>query len=267
MISRLLFLSTAAFWVAMNVWLWRMEYGSRGAGIPVPVDLVWRKILTAPDTSSLTVYQAGQKTGFCEFSTSVEQALSALEEDKLPPEGIVARAGYQIRFDGNVSLGEFTNRLTFNGHVQFSSRRAWRELGLKLSSHQAAVEIHSVAADQTVHLKINADGMVIEHDFTFADLQNPNALIRALAENFGGGPLGSLDWPAVPPAPAALAGSLRWEAHHERLMMGAEPVSAYRLETRVLDHPVVLDVSTLGEILRIELPGGVTATLDEWSKP
>jgi hypothetical protein len=62
-----------------------------------------------------------QKTGFCEFSTSVEQAMAALDEDKLPPEGIVARAGYQIRFDGNVSLGEFTNRLNFDGRLQFSS--------------------------------------------------------------------------------------------------------------------------------------------------
>jgi len=79
----------------------------------------------------------GQKTGFCEFSTSVEQAMAALDEDKLPPEGIVARAGYQIRFEGNVSLGEFTNRLNFSGRLQFSSNRAWRELNLKLSSHLA----------------------------------------------------------------------------------------------------------------------------------
>ena len=121
MIPRVTFLSIAAFWVAMNVLLWRAEYGSRGSGIPVPVDLVWRKILTAPDASSLTVYQDGQKTGFCEFSTSVEQAMAALDEDKPPPEGIVARAGYQIRFDGNVSLGEFTNRLNFDGRIQFSS--------------------------------------------------------------------------------------------------------------------------------------------------
>jgi hypothetical protein len=49
-------------------------------------------------------------------------------------------------------------------------------------------------------------------------------------------------------------------------MMGREPVSAYRLETRVLDQPVVIDVSTLGEILRVELPGGLTATLDQWGK-
>ncbi len=49
-------------------------------------------------------------------------------------------------------------------------------------------------------------------------------------------------------------------------MMGREAVSAYRLETRVLDRPIVIHVSTLGEILRVELPGGITATLDEWSK-
>ena len=251
----------------MNALLWRAEYGSHGSDISVPVDLVWRKILTAPDVSSLTVYQNGQKTGFCEFSTSVEQAMAALDEDKLPPEGIVARAGYQIRFEGNVSLGEFTNRLNFSGRLQFSSNRAWRELNLKLSSHLATVEIHSVAADQTVHLKIAADGAIIEHEFTFADLQNPGAVLNALTGNVGGRPLGGLDWPAVPQTPAALAGNLRWEAHHERLMLGREPVSAYRLETRVLDQPVVIDVSTLGEILRVELPGGLTATLDEWSKP
>ena len=62
---------------------------------------------------------------------------------------------------------------------------------------------------------------------------------------------------------AALAGSLRWEAHHDRLMVGREPVSAYRLETRVLDHPIVIYISTLGEILRVELPGGTTAVLDQ----
>jgi len=263
MLSRLTFLSITAFWVVMNVLLWRLEYGSRGSGIPVPVDLVWRKVLTAPDTSSLTVYQDGQKTGFCQFSTSVEQAMAALDEDKPPPEGLVARAGYQIRFDGNVSVAEYTNRLTFNGRIQFSSSRAWRELNLKLSSHGAAVEIHSVATNQTIHLKITGAGAVIEHDFTFADLQNPSALLHPFAGDFGGGLLSDLDLPAVPQTPAALASSLRWEAHHDRLLVGREPVSAYRLETRVLDHPIVIYVSTLGEILRVELPGGMTAVLDQ----
>jgi hypothetical protein len=63
--------------------------------------------------------------------------------------------------------------------------------------------------------------------------------------------------------PATLAGELHWEAHHARLMVGHEPVSAYRLETRALDHSIVIYVSTLGEILRVELPGGTTALLDQ----
>ena len=263
MIPRLTFLAIVAFWAVMNVLLWRAEYGVRGSGIAVPVDLVWRKILTAPDASSLTVYQGREKTGFCEFSTSVEQAMAVLDEDSPPPEGLVRLAGYQIRFDGNVSLGDFTNRFTFSGRMQFSSSRAWRELYLKLNAHANSAEISSVATNQTVHLKIITDGQALGRTFTFADLENPGAVARTLAGDFGGGVLGGLDLFPVPGTPAVLGGNLHWEAHHIRLMVGREPISAYRLETTVLDQPLVIYVSTLGEILRVEMPGGITAVLDQ----
>ena len=263
MIPRITFLAITTFWVVMNVLLWRTEYGARGSGIPVPVDLVWRKILTAPDASSLTVYQGTKKTGFCEFSTSIEQAMAALDEDNPPPEGLVKRAGYQIRFDGNISLGEFTNRLTFNGRIQFSAGRAWQELNLKFVSHADSVEIHSMATNKTVHLRIVSDGLAIERDLTFAELQNPNALLSTLAGDAGGAWLGGLDLFPVAQTPANLAGNLHWEAHHDRLMVGHDPVSAYRLETQLLDYSVVIYVSTLGEILRVELPGGIAAVLDQ----
>ena len=154
MIPRGAFFLVAAFWVAMNVLLWRAEYGSHNGGIPVPLDLVCRKILTAPDASSLSVYQDGQKMGFCEFSTSVEQEMAKLDEDNPPPEGLVARAGYQIRLNGNVAFGDFTNRVKFDGRVKFSPRREWRELNLKFSTHSATVEIHSLATNQTVSVQI-----------------------------------------------------------------------------------------------------------------
>jgi hypothetical protein len=263
MIARVTFFLVAAFWVAMNVWLWRVEYGPHGGEISVPVDLVWRKILTAPDVSALTIYQNGQRTGFCQFSTSVEQAMAELDEDKLPPEGLVARSGYQIHVNGNVSLGDLTNRVRFDGRLKFSSTRAWRELSLKVTARYAVVDIHSVAADQTVRFKIASDGVNFERVLSFADLQNPAALLRALGGDFGGG----LASPVVPPSPSAVAGGVSWEAHRDRLIIGHEPVAAYRLETRVLDHPVVIYSSSLGEILRVELPGGVTAVLDEWNKP
>ena len=60
-----------------------------------------------------------------------------------------------------------------------------------------------------------------------------------------------------------LAQNIHWEAHRDRLTIGRELVPAYRLETRVLDHPIVIYVSTLGEILRVEMPGGVTASFDQ----
>jgi hypothetical protein len=266
MISRVTFIFIAVFWVTMNVLLWRAEYGSHGSEASVPVELVWRKILTAPDASSLSIYQDGERSGFCEFSTSVETEMAKLDEDKPPPEGVVTRAGYQIRLNGNTSLGDFTNRLRFDGRFSFSSTRRWRELNLKLSSHSTAVEIHSVATNQTVHVKITSVDSVIERDIAFADLEDPNALLRELAGNFGGGLLGALDLPVVPQESAALAQHIHWEAHRDRLKIGNEPVSVYRLETRVLDHPIVIYASTLGEILRVELPDGLTATLDEWSK-
>lgn len=265
--SRILLLCIAVFWVTMNFLLWRAEYSSHGGGEPVPAELVWRKILTAPDASSLSIYQHGERSGFCEISTSVEREMAKLDEDKPPPEGIVARAGYQIHLTGNTSLGDFTNRLRFDGRLQFSAKRRWRELNLKLSSHTAGVEIRSVATNQTVHLKITNEDGVSERDFSFADLASPGTLLGAFGAGFGdGGLFDTLDLPFVPQSPADIAQEVHWEAHRDRLKIGSEPVSVYRLETRVLGYSIIIYASTLGEILRVELPDNLTATLDEWTK-
>jgi hypothetical protein len=266
MITRLTFLFITAFWVTMNILLWRAEYGSHGGEIPVPVDLVWRKILTAPDSSSLNIYQDGRRSGFCEFSTGIEQAMAKLDEDRLPPEGLVARAGYQIRLNGNMGVGSFTNRMRFDGRIGFSPDRAWRELNLKLSSRVATVEIDSLATNQTIHLKITSDNVTVERDFTFADLQNPNVLLRSFAGSFGDGLSDELNLPVTPQISTSLAQNFHWQARRDRLKIGGEMVSVYRLETQLLQSRIVIYVSTLGEILRAELPGGITVTLDEWNK-
>ncbi|MGB7768638.1 MAG: hypothetical protein WBN22_07265 [Verrucomicrobiia bacterium] len=266
MMPRITFLLIAAFWVAMNVLLWRAEYDSHGTGVRVPAVLVWQKILTAPDISSLNVFQDGRRTGFCEFFTGVEQEMANLDEGEPPPPGGILSADYQVHFDGNVSLGDFTNRLTFNGQLKFSRQREWRELNLKLSSHFGAVEIHSLAAEQNVHLKIISNGVGTEYVLKFDDLQNPNTWLHSLAGSGAwddGGWAAGLNLPAVSPAAGVLAQDIHWEAHRDRLALGNEPVPVYRLETRVLDHPIVIYVSTLGEILRVELPGGVTASFDQ----
>ena len=195
MIARLPFLVIAAFWVTMNVLLWRMEFGSHGGDMPVPLQLVWRKILTAPDASSLSVYQNGERTGYCELSTSVGQQMATLDENKPPPESFATRTGYQLHLAGNISLGDFTNRLKFDGRIQFSLKRTWEEITLKITSHLATVEIHSLATNQLVHVRVIGDNEAMERDLPFADLDNPSALIRAFTGNFADALLGTMDLP------------------------------------------------------------------------
>lgn len=265
MLARITFAGIVIFWMVMNVLLWRSEYGANNGSMIVPADLVWRKILTAPDASSLSVYQNGERTGFCEFSTSVEQEMAQLDEDKPPPEGLVARAGYQVRLSGNVGLGGFTNRIKFDGRVSFGPHRNLRELSLKVMLRLGVVEIHASATNQNMHVKFTSEGTSVERDIAFADLQNPARLIRVMAGDFGGEWLGAFDLPVLPQT-SAIVQNVRWTATRDRLTLGHEPVPAYRLETSVLDHRVIIYATTLGEILRVELPGGLLATLDDWKK-
>ena len=65
----------------------------------------------------------------------------------------------------------------------------------------------------------------------------------------------------------AAAQKLDWHASRTRVKIGTEFVPVYRIETSLLGHAVLMDVSTLGEILRVELPGNISARIDGWSKP
>jgi hypothetical protein len=265
MTARLTFLAIVGFWLTMNVLLWRAEFGVHSGEASVPIELVWGKILSAPDASSMSVFQDGQRMGYCEVATGLGQKMALLDESQPPPEGLAASIDYQLHFAGNVALGDFTNRLKFSGQMLFSKHRRWQELDLKLTSRNSTVEIHSLATNQTVHLKINSAGAVLERDLAFADLQNPNALVRAFFGNFADSLLGGMDLPQL--TRDADAQALEWTALRTRVKIGTESVPIYRVETTALGYTVTLDVSTLGEILHVSLPGDYSAHIDEWSQP
>ena len=263
--SRLLFMGIALFWGSMNFFLWNREYGAQGGDTPVPFELVWKKILTAPDASSLSVYQNHDRMGYAEFSTAIGQQMATMDEDKIPTDGMLKRVGYQVHLSGNVAMGDFTNRLKFDGRVMFSNQRNWQEFYLRINSRQAALELHSIATNQLVHIKFNGEGMMLERDFTFAALQNPSTIVHAFAGNLGDLLLGSVELPdfELPENRQPV----EWEARRTRVKVGHEYLPVYRLETTALGHTVTVDVSTIGELLNIELPGGISARIDDWSKP
>ena len=258
--ARLTLLAITVFWVTMNVLLWRSEYGSHSDDFPVPLVLVWNRILSAPEVSSLSVFQNHERMGYCELATGVGQQMATLDEDRPPPEGFVAQAGSRLHLTGNIGVGDFTNRFKFDIRLQFDTKRQWQELAARITSRQAVMEVHSLATNQAVEIRVSSEGDVVERRLTFAELQNPGALLRAYAGPAADLLPGGFDLPGLG---VAAGQSLQWEARRTRMRIGSQLVPVYRLQTGLLGRNVTVDVSTLGEILRVDLAGEIEAQIDE----
>ena len=71
MFNRLYFPLITLFWIVMNVLLWRAEFGGgREFGSAVSTEVVWQKILTAPDDSTLEISLNGKKIGYCRWGAN-----------------------------------------------------------------------------------------------------------------------------------------------------------------------------------------------------
>ena len=270
MLSRVMLALITLFWVVMNVLLWRAEYGGRGfSDGPVPPGVIWRKILTAPDSSSLTVYHKGQKLGFCHWGTSVGEALAKLKEDSVPTEGMVTRTGgYRIQIEGNVVLEDFKNRVRFDCQIRLGTNQTWQEVSLRINARPTVFEIHSVAADQTVNLHVEDESSRYDRLLKFSELRDPVGLIEEAA---GPLPLGIMNWAGVARGWQSAAGgppALLWEAREETLKMGPGQVRVFCLQTRLLDRfPISILVSRVGEILRVDLPEDLVLSNEQIGHP
>jgi hypothetical protein len=258
------------FWVVMSVLLWRSEFGSRGTpGSVVPLAVVWQKILTAPDASHLEIRQHTNRIGYCHWRPEIGQELAtgAVMTDDEPVEGMVHRlAHYTLDLDGNLTLPGFPTRLRFSFGLKLSTNYAWQTFDASVTLRPDVYKLTANAAEETVHLNVDAGGDRIDRTFRFAEFRNPQKLLQEL-----GGPM----FPAIITAmgvpfstnqisAAALGG--RWEARNASLLIGRNRVRAYRLHTRLVDrYNVTVYVSPVGEILRAELPGNVVLVNDALS--
>ena len=259
MFNRVIFFLIAAFWVVMNLLLWRAEYGrEKTVGSAVPVAMVWRKMLSAPDNSSLLILRRGRSVGFCRWATEIirSPAVTAGGDEALPEDMVRRLADYRVELDGSALVTEFTNHLRFDFSTTLTPGQAWRDLSLRLGYRHNAFVVRSVAAEQTVRLTVSSADDNYERSFAFAGLQNPRALLDEFDLPL---PLLSLAGSYLPPpaatnAPPSLG--VTWTANEDWLMLGHTPTRVYRLQTRLLDRfALVIIVSRAGEILRAELPG------------
>lgn len=252
----------ASFWLLMNVLLWKSEFqAAHTLGNSVPVEVVWQKILTAPDDSALEIMMGGKKMGFCRWIPNIgeEVATGKASTDEL--EGMVKRlSGYNLNVEGNFLLPDSQGRFRFEFKGQFTTNKTWKEWKLKAIRRPSAWEIHAVSATQTVKLRESEGDSNWEYTFTMQDLQNPRKILAELGLESFAGMLSSLGFSG---ANSNLSLGLKWNAQHDFLKIGHSDVRVYRIQGDLLDrYRIVLWISLVGEVMRVELPDQIVLLND-----
>lgn len=272
MYSRIALCLSALFWLTMNFLLWRSEFGAGDPpGVAVPTELVWRKIMTAPDNSTLNIFHHGKNIGYCRWTTTPGMTSPRDADDgTLAP--TVTNRDYRLNLAGSIALDDPDNRLQFDLGLKLDLTQEWEEASARFSTHQGSVAVSSSAVEKTIRLRSSSrGGQRTEQTLAFSDFQNPAALARMLDLSPGlfglssSGPAmlsslgisGSLTSTNAATTPLQGAG-LTWTARDDWLRIGHSRVRVYRVKTDLLDrYHAVVCVSRVGELLRVELP-------DDW---
>ncbi len=268
MTQRLLLGSAAAFWLVMTGLLWRAEYLDGKSGSPVPVEVVWEKLLKSPDDSQLDIMHRGKRVGGLRWSPNIieETAAGTSKPKQARPEGMMNRtAGYSLDvMDGSVTLPDSKRRLRFSLNLNFDRNRNWQDFLFTLGQSPRLVRIESHAISQSLRLT-TSDGQSPgpKADFTFEQLRDPRQLFAGVVGAFGGPE--SLGYIAAQMVDASMLRSLtshtlqlRWEARSDWMKMGAARMRVYRLQAPLLDkHKIVITLSRTGEILKAEFPDDI----------
>jgi hypothetical protein len=265
---------TAVFWTVMMALLWRAEFGSgKPLGATVPAPLVFSKILTAPDSSTLEIRNGTNRIGYCRWRPDVGQELATgarMEENDDPVEGMVRQlAYYTLDVDGNVAIPDLPQRARFMFSVKLDTNRVWQEFMLRVTVRPDVYEISAKTSEQMLRVHVDAGADQLDRKIPFADLQDPRRLLTEL-----GGPalplmLGIVGAPAGTNASGAgllRSFGIKWQAHNDALMLGRNNVRAYRLNATLLErYKATFYVSPVGELLRVELPNKIVLVNDALS--
>jgi hypothetical protein len=254
--SRIFFFAIVCFWLSMNYLLWRSQTGAH-TGSALPPKVVWEKILTAPDLSSLDIYDHDKRTGSCHWSATVGNsplASNKILDNDYAPDGLSEQVtGYSLNFGGNATLSH-TNRLGFEANLDLSTNHTWQAFHIRVSQRPLIWDVFASAAAERVVVKVEGAGGSWQKTLSFSDLSNPDALWA----DFGGtAALGLLGVAGLAPSKDSLtrvAGAVKWEAHEDWIQFGHTKARAYRLETVLLGRHIVVYTSQVGEILRVDLP-------------
>jgi len=117
---------------------------------------------------------------------------------------------------------------------------------------------------KTLHLKAVEGDATYDRVFKFRDLENPTALLQELAGPWAFGALEGIGLGNHSSTATSTSLGIKWEASRDSIDVRHASVHAYRLRTRLLErYQIVIFVSRVGEILRVELPDQIVLTNDQ----
>ena len=256
MLKNITFALIAVFWVVMTALLVHSQFGSGSELVSsVPVRTVFEKILTAPDDSTLGIMADGVKIGYVRWRPLVQDAAATDQvASESEPEGMVERISqYTLDLDGSFLLKQFERTIKIGANVSFNRQLQWQNFTIEGVVRPVILEIKGSSESRDLWLKTTADEQEWIRRVTFDELKDPGPLLQELNLPI----LQALLNPQLPgQAPPPLELNIQWQAHYDWLQIGSSRLRIYRLEGQLSDGlKMVVLVSRVGELLRVELPG------------
>ena len=225
-------------------------------GNKVPASLVWKKIMTAPDNSSLEILHYNERIGFCNWAVQAGETPlvtgKAESEEYLPEELTKTVTGYTVSLDGRASFGSNTV-VHINASLKLSTNENWQEFHAHLNLRPNTWDISANSIQQRLKLQVTDESGTWQRTFKFADLEDPDKLMQDLGIDPSLGMFSAMI-PGGKNSFTSVANSVKWEAYADTMQFGHSRVGVYRLETRVFGQKIFIFVSKVGEILWVELP-------------
>ena len=265
---RILYSGVFVFWAVMSGLLIRSEFGElHTTGIRIPPDVVWRKAVLATDPSLLAVTYHGvtNRIGSFKCVPGILEEVPDVSTNDLNadlPEGMAhALAGYSLDLDGTLLmfLDPLTNHLRISLNLRTDTNLVWQTLHLQLGLRPETWTVEADAARQTVRVRTEGGGVSEEKIYPFADLSNPDRLLRQFGGLFLPEVFTGLLGAGRPSSSAPFQVEVDARKDH-RLKLGSQRLRCLRLRLSFLGRyraTLYLNPQS-GEILRLDLPNQVS---------
>lgn len=153
--------------------------------------------------------------------------------------------------------------LRFESSLRLANRTNWSEFTLRIRFQSLVAHIRAVEEEQTVRIAITNGPAMMNRVIPFADLQNPQVLLSTLIGPLLSGMRGDLELPPLPQSTRSQLEDVQWEAWSDTVFVSHQPLRVYRIHGRIGGlFDVVLNVSPVGELFKVQLPDSLVLLHD-----